>query len=436
MPQPFNYSLNMKDPMQSVMQSLQVVNAMDAMRQQEAEKQAALAEQQAYEADFAAMGERPTTQQIAQLMLKHQKMGAGLKSYYDAQSEQEKQANVGIATRLYAALDSGNTEAAKQLITKETERYRASGMEEQANMLDLVGKDIDKSPEKSRRISGQYLSVVLGPEKFAETFGKLQSDRRAEELHASAKTEAESKANKAAIDSKYAESQAVADLEKKGWDIWKMQKDVEVQKENSRIAAMNAAASKETNELKKRELNQKIDDAKLARDEKIRSKTAELSSINSGIDNSLSTIDRLVNNPALDSVLGSIQGRDYYPSSLVQTLMPGGDGEQASNAVADIETVRSQTFINTLLDVKDRGATFGSLTEREGEKLVNMVQSLKTTQGEKQFKDNVKEIQRLLLKARSTIAEKYGVPQSVPDTPNAQPSPTEIDELLKKYGAE
>ena len=49
---------------------------------------------------------------------------------------------------------------------------------------------------------------------------------------------------------------------------------------------------------------------------------------------------------------------------------------------------------------------------------------------------NVREAQRLMLKARKTAAAKYGIPETVPDTPAAAASPGDIDTLLKKYGGQ
>jgi hypothetical protein len=48
--------------------------------------------------------------------------------------------------------------------------------------------------------------------------------------------------------------------------------------------------------------------------------------------------------------------------------------------------------------------------------------------------ENVKESQRLILKARSTLSKKSGLPDTIPDTPAVQTNATDIDALLKKYG--
>jgi hypothetical protein len=38
------------------------------------------------------------------------------------------------------------------------------------------------------------------------------------------------------------------------------------------------------------------------------------------------------------------------------------------------------------------------------------------------------------LKARKGAFDKYGIPESRPDTPNVQPSAQEVNDILKKYG--
>lgn len=76
----------------------------------------------------------------------------------------------------------------------------------------------------------------------------------------------------------------------------------------------------------------------------------------------------------------------------------------------------------------------GALSNAEGEKLQSALQNLNLRQSDKQLVSNVKEAQRLILKARSNIAKRYGMPDTTPDTPAAQPSAGDINDLLKKYG--
>jgi hypothetical protein len=118
----------------------------------------------------------------------------------------------------------------------------------------------------------------------------------------------------------------------------------------------------------------------------------------------LNTADRVLKNPSLDSVIGSIQGR-----------LPAIASDEANDAIALIDTLGSQAFLSQIPAMKGTG----SLTEREGDKLQASLTNLSRTQSEQQFRYNLNEAQRLMLKARKNLSEKTGVPIGAPDRPNA-----------------
>jgi hypothetical protein len=74
----------------------------------------------------------------------------------------------------------------------------------------------------------------------------------------------------------------------------------------------------------------------------VRDRAASVESSRTTIDNSLSTIDRVLKNPNLNDIVGSIRGSDLYPHML---------SDESQNAIADIETIKSQTFLNQLIAV-------------------------------------------------------------------------------------
>ena len=76
----------------------------------------------------------------------------------------------------------------------------------------------------------------------------------------------------------------------------------------------------------------------------------------------------------------------------------------------------------------------GALSDAEGKKLSAALQNFSLRQSPERLMENVREAQRLLLKARENVARRYGVPETVPDTPASQPTPEEINELLQQYG--
>jgi hypothetical protein len=78
----------------------------------------------------------------------------------------------------------------------------------------------------------------------------------------------------------------------------------------------------------------------------------------------------------------------------------------------------------------------GALSEKEGAKLESSLTNLSRVQSEKQFKANLDEAKRILLKARANQAEKLGIPDTVPDTPaaSAKGAGKSTDQILRELG--
>ena len=102
--------------------------------------------------------------------------------------------------------------------------------------------------------------------------------------------------------------------------------------------------------------------------------------------------------------------------------------------VADLEalaeTLGSQAFLSQIPSMKGLGA----LSNAEGEKLQSSLTNLSMKQSADQLAANVREAQRLILKARKNVETRYGVKAGPPDTPAVQTPAADIDALVKKYG--
>lgn len=434
MPQPFNYTLNVSNPAQNLISSVaagQGLVQLKAAQQATRQAEASFAQQQQLQSDLAKLSQNVNPAAVAQMMVKYPALSEHFKRTYDVLGSEQQKARIDQASEVYAALSSGDNQLAQDRLRSQAAAYENSGMTKESKVLNDMAELIKLHPETAKTSTGLFLASAMGPDKFVETFSKLESERRERDLEPSKLTTAQAEARSAGTKAKFAESEAALDLQKKGWDIFKIQEDVKIAKENNRIAAMRAGLEKETNDLKRQELETKLKDAELERDQKVRDKAATVESTRGTIDNSLSTIDRVLNNPSLNDVLGSLEGGILGAAKNILD-------DDAQNVIADIETIKSQTFLTQLQKLKDASSTgasgLGALSEKEGERLINGIQSLSRKQGEKQFGDNLKEVQRLLLKTRKALVDKYGVPDTVPDTPNAQPTPEEIDALVKKHG--
>lgn len=429
MPAPYNYMLNLPDPTQNVVGGVQsalgIANLMDQRKLQQlklAQAQQAEQQQAVLQADLGSVASNPTPSALASIMVKYPQLSEQFKRTYDVLNTEQQQSRLSQATQVYAALQAGKPEIAQQLLTDQAAAMRNSGMEQEAKTAETIAELIKLHPETAKISTGLFLAHAMGPEKFTETFTKLQNEQRAAEKAPYEMTEAQAKAQKAAVDAKFAESQAALDLQRKGWDITKIQEDVKIAKENSRIAALNASISREGNALKKQELGLKLADMQQARDEKVRETVSVVESARSSMDNMLNTADRILKTP-----IGTVIDATGPVASRIPTL---------DSDVADFEelvnTLGSQAFMAQVPNLKGMGA----LSDAEGKKLQAALQNFSLRQSHTRLLDNVREAQRLILKARANVAKKYGVPEKIPDTPAASPGTGEIDALLKKYGAQ
>lgn len=430
MPQPFNYML--PDPSASVMQGVQqglgiaqMKGQLDLQRQTQEVNTLALAEKQRVaeqtklmQADLAQVSQNPSPSMLASMMTKYPQLSEQFKRTYDVLNTEQQKARLGQATQVYAALQSGNPEMAQKLLLEQAEAFTNSGMENEAKTAKVIAETVKLHPATALASTGLFLAHAMGPEKFTEAFTHLQNEQRNAAKAPAELSEAQSKASKAAVDSKYAESNAVKELEKKGWDIYKIQEDVKIAKENVRIAAANAGLAREGNSLKRQELGLKIEEMKRTRDETVRTRAADAESAFTNMDNMLNTADRILSTPfkIVESAAGPISAR--MPTASQDTA----DFEQL------VETLGSQSFLAQIPNIKGMGA----LSNAEGEKLQAALQNFSLKQSPKRLMENVREAQRLILKARKNVAARYGLPTTIPDTPAAAGSPN-IDALINKY---
>jgi hypothetical protein len=411
---PIDFSL--PNPSNAIIQGMGIGSAIS-----KAQDQKAAAAQMNADLSSVFSKETPTASDYAGLVVKHPQLSKQLKTSWDMLSEEQKTNKTQQVSEVYAALASGNNDVAKSLLETQRDAAKNSGNEAAARSAQVMVDLVDKHPELARSSTAMSLATLMGPEKFTDTFTKLENDQREKMRDPAMLSKAQSDARKAAVDASFAESKAVGDLQKQGWDIYKIQEDTKIAKENSRIAAMKAQLDREKNDVAKGLLSSKLEDAKLARDNVVREKAAGLSSARGAIDNMLNTADRILATPfgVVDSAAGPV-------SSRMPTII-----QDTSDFEALIENLDAQSFIAQIPAMKN----LGSLSNEEGKKLASSLQSFSLMQSPTQLLGNVKEAQRLMMKARKILSEKNGVPDTIPDTPDAANStaPTDIDALISKY---
>lgn len=426
MAQPFNYMLNVPDPTQSVMGGVQnALNISNMMSQRNLAEQQALALQKAREtqaqmdSDLGALSQNPTPSALASMMVKYPSLSENFKKTYDVLSSEQKDSRIKQASQVYAAMQAGKPEVAQQLLLEQAAAARNAGMEQDAKAAETVAELVKLNPATAETSTGLLLASAMGPDKFAETFTKLQGERREAELQPSKLTESQAKAQKAAVEAKFAESGAALDLQKKGWDITKIQEDINISKQNAGIAALNAQISREGNQIKREENQLKLQDLVQKRDSAVREKAADIEAARANMDNMLNTADRILKTPI--GVIGSAAGP---VSSRMPTLR-----QDTADFEALVETLGSQSFLAQIPNIKGMGA----LSNAEGEKLQAALQNFSLKQSPERLLENVKEAQRLVMKARKNMTARSGLPETIPDTPDVRTLGGDIDALVRKY---
>lgn len=180
---PINYIQNVQNPFNSVangmMQGLQLGGAIQA--QQEKQRQIELQKQMQLDLGQLASKSNPTAQDFAQITTKYPQLAEHFKNTWTMLNQDQQQARLSQASQVYAALNAGKPEIARQLLDDQTAAYRNSGMDQDAKTTETLSKLIEMSPETAKTSTGLLLSSVLGPDKFATTFSTLGAENRAQE---------------------------------------------------------------------------------------------------------------------------------------------------------------------------------------------------------------------------------------------------------------
>ena len=424
-----DFGMGMPNIAQSIAQGVQLGMMPEQIQAQQMEMQAnqaaqaqAIERQRQLKQGMAALARNPNPsmkdyQTIIPLLPKDQ--GELMLKTWEAKDKAQQQGMLSLSGQVMSALRV-NPELGIKILQEQEDAAKTGGDQQRAQALATWRRIAEIRPQESAASIGLLVSQLPGGKELIEGMTKLGAERRAEELQPSELSKSQSEAQKASVAAKFAESNAVIDLQKKNWDITKLQNDIQIAKQNAAIAAAGVAASREGNQLRRQELGLKVQEMIDKRDATVREKVSGLESARSSIDNMINTADRVLSTPM--GVIGSAAGPI---SSRMPTL-----SQSTADFEALIETLGAQSFISQIPNIQGMGA----LSNAEGEKLQSALQSFSLKQSPEQLTQNVREAQRLMLKARTNLSKKFGLPDSVPDTPAASASPADIDALVKKYG--
>lgn len=318
----------------------------------------------------------------------------GLMGFRD---QQQRQAIGNVATKLTAAIDSGNVQGAAGVIQSNADTLKAMGQDPAALLQQL-----QQDPASLRKGADSLMLLTMSPDQIMAYKQKLE-DQQLKRDQMSVQLRGQ-------------------DITARGQDIAASTAaaDREIRRLENQQRSLDRQLARETNELRQQELRQKMDIAAEKAEGLKREKAAAGEAAISTFDRSIQTIDEILADPALPSAVGVKGITSYLPGSEAQTVK------------AKIETLKSQSFLNEVEKMKGLGA----LTEAEGQRLVSAIGSLDRDMPEKAFKAELNKIRGYMESRKSAAAKKYGIEQPQASTQQhgqaLQQAPQQAIEYLRE----
>ena len=371
-------------------------------KQQKAEQAAADLKMQ-YADDVKAYFAKPSASGLSMLTAKYPGQREAFKDIGDRMSAEQKAVELPVMAQAFHAITTGKPDAAKLLVDQQIEGMQNSGMD--ATKLKMIRSQLDSDPTQVAGLIG-----LVGYSIDPETWGKMTGEKRAQDLQPSLVRKgvaeagsAESDATIKAAKAKFAESEAALDLEKKGWDIKKLQSDIQIGKQNANIAAMEAARKRAMDPLERQLLEVKIEEARASRDEKVRGKVAEATTAINAVNSTAGVFnDILSDEDTLRAAVGTSAWRGSIPGTKTRSM--AGKIEQLQN----------------MMTAENLGLLKGAMSDNDIKFLRNISTNLDRYQDEDSFLSEMKRVGTNLAKAQAQIAKKYGAPVESFEQPSTQ----------------
>lgn len=230
MNQPFNYTLSVPNPAEAVtaglQQGVQLAGMMERTDAMEAQRQQTLIENQALQAKaqrtqqfqqelgkFGAEGF--SAKGLNELMLKYPEAVEQLKTPYANLSTQERETKVAEIQPIVAALNAGDRVTAGELLNGQVEALRNAGKTREADAADVQKNLVLYGDLNAAQTSlNTAVAMAMGPEKYGETFGKLEDQRRERMLEDSTDLKAYTDAKISEAKAKFAELREKLEVDK------------------------------------------------------------------------------------------------------------------------------------------------------------------------------------------------------------------------------
>lgn len=173
--------------------------------------------QQELQSDFGAIAKDPSARNVATFMMKYPQFHEGISKGWDVLSGAQRDSGIKTAADVKGLLDAGNGDAAIQVLQGRMEADKAAGVDTSSypQLISLIRDN----PNGAKALANITLAAAMGPDKFADAYGKIGEEERANEKQPYVIQQAAADASKATTEAEYAPQVTEANLAKTREDI-------------------------------------------------------------------------------------------------------------------------------------------------------------------------------------------------------------------------
>ena len=404
MAQPYDYTLNVPNPMQAFNQAFKVgADQRIVLEQAAAREQAAKMQEEGNRLAmeyFETPADQRSYDQVLQISMYNKPFADMAQKSFDMLSEQQQQSAFTDATQIHSALRNvlaGETdfEILDQILDR---RIQATKGNPGLNKMWSDAREIARTnPEGAELMVATRIAALPGGKDYFATMKTRGEEARAAALQPG-------KIKELADKVRFQEFEGFQNLAEAGVDIMAMvADDSEIRGPLQQIAKRQGQlnlAERAGNARAAEKLELEIANLKDAAQEKAQTKVNDVSNALAGSEDLIGFIDKIIKaggdpkdtGSALHETTGSYAG-----------ALPTVQQENV-NFEAMINTLKSKIYLDKVALMRGTGP----LSDREGAKLETAMRSLELRQSPQRFYDNLLEIQRLAVDNQALIKDKYG----------------------------
>ncbi|WP_336165231.1 hypothetical protein [Acinetobacter ursingii] len=185
MAQPYNYILDVPNPLESLNQGLwngfKLGANIDQVKKQQEQYDLQKQQQTQMNQSLQYLAQNPSPENYAKVMTMYPQLSENLKRSYDTMDDGKRKTTLSIASQSYAALMNNQPDVAKQVLNDAATAYENSGQTKDAGVIRGYAKLIDNNPAAARTSIGLMMAST-DPDKFKDIYGTLGSEQRANEM--------------------------------------------------------------------------------------------------------------------------------------------------------------------------------------------------------------------------------------------------------------